>query len=134
MQCTNRNRNGTGHRGHNALDYTMRNMTRDETSFAAERFATLTEVAAPFTEVGVTDLEQLKRRLLQEVLKTVVNTALSTPLRRAANEAAALAWLESEPMLVFPTLFEEKARLARRQTHKQLLVRARSAGIVAEAA
>ncbi len=134
MQCTNRNKNGTDHRGQNVLDYSMRIKTKNETSSAAERFATMTEPAAPFTEVGVTDLEQLKRRLLQEVLKTVVNSALSTPLRRAANEAAALAWLESEPILVFPTLFEEKARVARQQAHKQQLVRARSASMVAEAA
>ncbi|MSU36216.1 MAG: hypothetical protein EXS36_14190 [Pedosphaera sp.] len=112
----------------------MRNKTKNETSSAAERFATMIEAAAPFTEIGVTDLEQLKRRLLKEVLKAAVNSALSNPMQRAANEAAALAWLESEPMLVFPTLFEEKARVARQQFQKQRLVRARSVSIIAEAA
>ena len=112
----------------------MKKKIRNETGSAVERFATVSEAAAPFTEIGVTDLEQLKRRLLQEALKSVVNSALATPLRRAANEAAALAWLESEPMLVFPGLFEEKAGVARQREQKQLLVRARSVGIVAEAA
>jgi len=40
-------------------------------------------------------------------------------LRRAANEAAALAWVTTFPLLVFPVLFEEKTALAVRQAARQ---------------
>jgi hypothetical protein len=40
-------------------------------------------------------------------------------LRRAANEAAALAWASIYPLLVFPVLFEEKTQAALRQAERQ---------------
>ena len=36
----------------------------------------------------------------------------NVPLRRAANEAAALAWATVFPLLVFPALFEEMTEAA----------------------
>lgn len=48
-------------------------------------------------------------------------------LRRAANEAAALAWLEPHPLLVFPTLFAEFADRARSRARLQAQVRDTSA-------
>lgn len=81
-----------------------------------------------------TDLELLKNRLLQQALGGSVTTSLVTPLRRAANEAAAIAWLEPLPLLVFPTLFEEKARLVRKHAHRQELVQARSSEWLQEVA
>jgi hypothetical protein len=74
-------------------------------------------------------LEGLKNRLLNEVLARNVSTALVAPLRRAAEEAASLAWLESYPLLVFPALFAEKAREARLHEQRQNLIRSRSAEI-----
>ncbi len=79
------------------------------------------------------ELERLKHRLLRHEL------AQATPniwvaLRRAANEAAALAWLEQHPLLVFPTLFAEFTLAARRRAYKQEFVRARSAEFLLEAA
>ena len=55
------------------------------------------------------------------------------PLRRAANEAAAVAWMTPFPLLFLPTLFEEKSVMARRQVARQRMVTARSRELVAEA-
>jgi len=78
-----------------------------------------------------TELERLKHRLLREKLAGEVNGELTVPLRRAANEAAALAWVTTHPLLVFPVLFEEKARITRRHFERQLVVRARSRELMA---
>ena len=98
------------------------------------RFALVPEPAAPFTRTAETELERLKNRLLRQAIETVTSPALLAPLRRAANEAAALAWLEPHPLLVFPTLFEEKALTTRRRSLRQELVRARSTELMAVAA
>jgi hypothetical protein len=55
-----------------------------------------------------------------------VQVDLYAPLRRAANEAAAIAWMTPFPLLFFPALFEEKTAAARRQAAQQQKVRARS--------
>ncbi len=80
----------------------------------------------PFRGSQDTDLEQLKARLLRQLLNGDVTADLNVRLRRAANEAAALAWLEPYPLLVFPTLLEEKARVATKQLAKQRKVYQRS--------
>jgi len=72
------------------------------------------------------ELEQLKARLLRQILAGDVTADLNVRLRRAANEAAALAWLEPYPLLVFPTLLEEKAGTAKKQVAKQRKVYQRS--------
>jgi len=81
-----------------------------------------------------TELEQLKTRMLQTALNGTVNLGLVTPLRRAANEAAALAWLEPLPLLVFPGLFEEKASTARKHLQKQGFVQAMSSELLKDVA
>lgn len=69
-------------------------------------------------------LELLKERLLVPVLASVENAALIRELRWVANEAAALAWLTVCPMLVLPTLLEEKISAAlRRWERQQILTR-----------
>lgn len=92
----------------------------------AARFAPALDPVAPFTRTAESELERLKNRLLREAIAFTKTVALLALLRRAANEAAALAWLEPHPLLVFPGLFEEKALLARRRALRQELVRARS--------
>lgn len=77
-----------------------------------------------------TALEDLKTRMLREVLAGVLTPSLVAPLRRAANEAAAIAWLEPSPLLVFPCLFDEKVTQTRRQAHKQAIVQSRSAALL----
>ena len=97
------------------------------TKFARNtRFAVNAMTTVPFRGNQDTDLEQLKVRLLRQLLNGDVTADLNVRLRRAANEAAALAWLEPYPLLVFPTLLEEKARVATKQVAKQRKVYQRS--------
>ncbi|MCU0785064.1 MAG: hypothetical protein MUF81_13655 [Verrucomicrobia bacterium] len=95
------------------------------------RFDVRSESAAPFRALQETELERLKHRLLRERLAGTAETELSAPLRRAANEAAALAWITAVPLLVFPVLFEEKARTALFQAARQEYIRERSRELLA---
>lgn len=98
------------------------------------RFAVVPDPVAPFPWTVETELERLKNRLLREVLAASATPSLVPTLRRAANEAAALAWLEPHPLLVFPVLFEEKTKAARQHNHRQGVIRSRTAELLAEAA
>jgi hypothetical protein len=91
------------------------------TEFAAEtRFAVRPVPAAPFTRTIETELDRLKNRLLREWLAIAPAPDFYAPLRRASNEAAALAWDTAFPLLVLPELFREKAESAGRYTRKQV--------------
>ena len=93
------------------------------------------EAAAPpalnFRATETNELERLKYRLLREQLDEEANRELIVPLRRAANEAASLAWVTLYPLLVFPALFDEKVRITRRQVARQQVVRERSRELMA---
>jgi len=103
------------------------NKTKVTARFAPEtRFTLPTATNAPFRANLETEFERLKNRLLAETLDEAERPELNTPLRRAANEAAALAWVTFYPLLVFPTLFEEKTRVAVRQADRQSRVYANS--------
>jgi hypothetical protein len=90
------------------------------------RFEIRPEPPAPFRALQETEFERLKLQLLEERLAEEPNPGLNSYLRRAANEAAALAWVTAYPLLVFPTLFEEKANVAATQAQHQKQVRQRS--------
>ena len=98
------------------------------------QFAIQPEPPVPFTRTEENELERLKNRLLQSALAGVSSPLLAAPIRRAANESAALAWLEAHPLLVFPSLFEEKVKAARRRAHQQQLIQARSSNLLSAAA
>ena len=103
--------------------------------FAPEtRFELRPAPPAPFRANLENDFEQLKNRLLETHLDANAAPELIAPLRRAANEAAALAWVTRYPLLVFPALFEEKTAAAVRQTHRQARIYANSRELVALAA
>ena len=103
--------------------------------FAREtRFNLVPVLRPPFRAVEEAEFEQLKARLLQRLLDNAIQAELNAPLRRAANEAAALAWTTPFPALFFPALLEEKALGARRQFQKQNQVRLRSETLLVEAA
>ena len=77
-------------------------------------FETLEESESFFLSVPMrgqleAQLEQLKQRLLKPMLESLGNTELISELSWAANEAAALAWFTICPILVLPTLLEEKS-------------------------
>ena len=96
------------------------------TRFEPETRFELRTSTAPFRAAQETELERLKHRLLHQRLVQVFEPDLNARLRRAANEAAALAWMTTIPLLVFPTLFEELARSAAVQAGQQAYVRRRS--------
>lgn len=99
---------------------TIRNQRRPAPRFEAPtRFRVEPFPAAPFRETTETELEQLKDRLLRESLAQAGNAELNAPLRRASNDAAALAWTTPFPLLLLPELFREKAESARRYVRKQ---------------
>ena len=52
------------------------------------------------------------------------------PLRRAATEAATLAWMTPFPLLVLPVLLEEKIQEAQMQAQRQVLIRRRSRALI----
>jgi hypothetical protein len=78
-----------------------------------------------FRLIEPSEFEQLKERLLREQLSGEKRPELFPVLRRAANDAAALAWAAPFPNLVFPELFREKLAAARRYVKRQASVRRR---------
>ena len=105
------------------------------TRFAPEtRFEVTPLAAVPFRGAQETELDRLKDRLLKRLLNETTEPELNAPLRRAANEAAGLAWLTPFPLLVFPTLLEEKALAAKFQETRQKQIRRRSQVLLKAAA
>ena len=103
------------------------NYRRVPTEFAPEiRFEVTPVPPARLRARQDTELEQLKNRLLRERLDNVWEPRRIGQLRRAANEAAALAWVTPFPTLVFPALFEERAANALLQVERQNQIRQRS--------
>lgn len=94
------------------------------------RFELRPAATAPFRVTQESEFERLKGRLLAEHLDAVA-PELNAPVRRAANEAAALAWVTFYPLLVFPALFEEKIATALRQVERQARIFALSRELVA---
>jgi len=95
------------------------NKTTVPTEFGPEsRFELRPVPPAPFRATRESEFERLKDRLLAEQLDGAT-PEVNVPLRRAANEAAALAWVTFYPLLVFPVLFEEKTAAALRQAQRQ---------------
>lgn len=90
------------------------------------RFEVKSAPPAPFRATQENGLDHLKNRLLRDLLFEENNPRFNVHLRRAANEAAALAWVTPYPLLVFPALFEEKAEAALLQVERQKEVRQRS--------
>jgi len=108
---------------------------RVPTRFAPEsRFPVTPVTAPPFRAARTDQLEQLKVRLLRGFLAETTNPAFYAPLRRAANDAVALAAATSFPLLVLPILFEEKAASARHQAVKQDSIQRLSRAMLVEVA
>ena len=83
----------------------------------------------PLRIVQSTELEQLKQRLLQQRLTQAAQQPEFGPAyRRAAQDAASLAWLTPYPLLFLPLLFEEKAEEARRRADRQRRILKKTAG------
>lgn len=72
------------------------------------------------------EFERLKERLLSEELNKVTTTKAGPALRRAALDAAAVAWTTPYPLLVLPELLREKAATAHAYVDRQETVLRRS--------
>lgn len=101
--------------------------TKLPTRFEPEtRFDVSPVPAVPFRGARETELERLKDRLLRDALDAEADAEFYAPLRHAANEAVAVAWMTPFPLLFLPVLFDEKTALARRQLTRAQNVRTRS--------
>ena len=99
--------------------------------FAREtRFRLPVGVGPPHAQTA--ELERLKERMIRHLLRPTEPIWLQVPLRRAANDAATLAWTTPCPLLVLPLLLEEKLHAARKQAERQKEVLRRSRAIVME--
>jgi hypothetical protein len=108
------------------------NYRRVPTKFGPETgFAVTPGPPAPFRAGQEAELERLKAQLLAERLEGPREPQFGSHLRRAANEAAALAWVTRYPLLVFPALFEEKAEAALLRAERQEQIRQRSRELLA---
>ena len=102
-----------------------KNKIRIPAQFAAEtRFELRPKPTIPFRAFQEKAFERLKNRLLAQELTEAPE--LNVPLRRAANDAAALAWATVFPLLVFPVLFEEKTDAAVLRVKRQARIYANS--------
>ena len=98
----------------------MKKKTKVQAEFAPEtRFELRPVPVPPFRAAVETEFERLKVELLDQQLFLANGTELYAPIRRAANDAAALAWATLFPLLVFPVLFEEKTAATLRQVKRQ---------------
>ena len=97
-----------------------RNRIEAPTKFASQtRFEQRPRPPAPFRATRENEFDRLKNQLLTQRLAEIPVAELNTPLRHAANEAAALAWVTLYPLLVLPVLFEEKTATAVRRAERQ---------------
>jgi hypothetical protein len=92
------------------------------------------EAPVPFRGIELNELERLSERLLREALDGAAGLDEPVLIRRAANDAAALAASTAFPLLMFPGLFEEKWVAARAYASRQEDVRERSRSLMAFAA
>jgi hypothetical protein len=75
----------------------------------------------------------LQEALINETLEDTETLALHGPVKQAANEAAGIAWTTPFPLLVFPTLFQEKVDRARKQQGQAERIKAQTADLLMEA-
>jgi hypothetical protein len=86
--------------------------------------------ATPFRVARENRFEELKKRLVAQKLDDLWEEEGIAHVRRAANEATALAWTTEHPLLFFPGLFEEKIQSACQVASRQGEVRARTRELV----
>jgi hypothetical protein len=75
----------------------------------------------------------LQETLVTETLDDTQTLALHMPVKQAANEAAGLAWTTGFPLLVFPTLFQEKVDVVRKRQDRAQRIKAQTANLLMEA-
>ena len=100
------------------------NSTLTETAAETTTAILWAEGAGPRTRATESlALAGLRNRLVQEELNRASAEPLKRLVRLAAAEAEAQAWLTSFPLLLFPSLLEEKVSEAHRYVARQRRVR-----------
>ena len=95
----------------------------ERSDYADEPLPALRPAAsAAFRAAQENKFEWLKARLLRRELSEAATPDLNPPLEHAANDAAALAWGTTLPLLFFPVLFEEITAVAMRRSNRQARV------------
>lgn len=80
------------------------------------------------------EFTRLRERLLTTLLAQTPDTDRRDYVENALCEAEALAWATAHPLLVFPTLAEEKAGEANKRAERQERIRRKSESILPKAA
>ena len=105
---------------------------RVPTRFGPEtKFEVRAAPPGPFQARQEAELERLKSRLLAVRLQSARGPQFEAQLKRAASEAAALAWVTRYPLLLFPGLFEELAEAALLRVARQEQILQRSPELLA---
>lgn len=94
-------------------------------------FYVMPAITVSFKETVDTDLEKLKNRLIKEALERA-EPEFYPLLRRAANEAMAIAYTTPYPTLFYPLLFEEKAAKMRNVFKKQRFIKEKTRQLVVQ--
>ena len=115
-----------------------KNKTSRDRSLPAQWAADVAFELTPVTGVVPQELVRIKfmelqSGLVKDCLGETRNPIVRGGIHRAANEAAALSWTTSYPLLVMPALFHEKAREARRRLDKQQIVSMQTERLIAVA-
>jgi hypothetical protein len=110
------------------------NARKVPTQFEAETAFAVPVPAVPSRGMMERELEALKDRVWRELRQELPNPEFHAPLRRAVNEAAALAWLTPYPLLFLPLLAEEKARREQQLIVRQREIRDRTVSFMPQAA
>ncbi len=90
------------------------------------RYKILETPPVPFRAADQSEFEKLRNRLLRNKLQQTDVAGMASALRRAANDAAAAVERTGFPELLFPELFEERARAERDRALFQARLRIRS--------
>jgi hypothetical protein len=107
-------------------------LRRVPTSFGPETHFDLSPgPPAPFRVEQESLFEALKHRLLADRLQELWSPENNSQVRRAANEAAALAWVTPYPLLFFPALFQEKTETALEISERHHNIQERSCQLLA---
>ncbi|HOW65284.1 MAG TPA: hypothetical protein P5186_05155 [Candidatus Paceibacterota bacterium] len=111
----------------------------NQTRRVPTRFRKETRFEVPIATVPVRggmerDLDAMKDRLTQELLRQTVDPRFHPAIKQAVRDAATLAWLTPVPLLVLPVLAEEKARESTVQVERQYQIREQTQGIMGLAA
>ena len=88
---------------------------------------------AELRQVSDLRLHELQNHLIQKYQAENPAPMPSQFVTQAAQDASALAWATTFPLLVLPTLFEELTRVTEARLQRQIQIRHRSQGLLATA-